>query len=189
MSLLKSGQRICIRQQTLQLTCLLSRWCQVREDLMFAFEKSLETGLDEPMKSAVSELITRIRGGMSPDRALDLIQKQISNENFTDLIAAIRFNFRHRGQLTALLEQLEIQFHRVEEEFDRRRLSNARDVTLTILILLAVPILFVVRLIGSGQVSEIFMETLIGKLTLSLSGALYLSAITAFLLIRHQISG
>ncbi|HAL74594.1 MAG TPA: hypothetical protein DCM45_05815, partial [Clostridiales bacterium] len=169
--------------------CLLSRWCQVREDLMFAFEKSLETGLDDPMQQAIRELLTRVRGGMPPDRALDLIQKQIRHENFTDLITAIRFNFRHRGNLTDLLEQLEIQLHRIEEEHDRRRLSNARDVTLTMLILLAVPILFIFRLAGSATVRELFFTDNLGQIAMITSLAVYLIAITAFLLIKRKISG
>jgi len=189
MNLLKSGQRTLIRQQTLQLACLLSRWCQVREDLMFAFEKSLETGLEEPMRQAVSEFLIRVRSGMVPDRALDLLQQKINHENFYDLIAAIRFSFRHRGNLTALLEQIEIQLHRMEEEYDRRRLSNARDVTLTLLILLAVPVLYSIRLLGGGPSGEIFLGTSIGIAALALSFTFYIAAIAAFVLIKRKIAG
>jgi len=151
---------------------------------MFAFEKSLETGLEDPMRQAIRELVTRVRGGMPPDRALDLIQKQIRHENFTDLITAIRFNFRHRGHLTELLEQLEIQLHRIEEEHDRRRLSNARDVMLTMLILLAVPVLFVVRLASSTAVCELFLTSNLGQIALVSALTVYLTAIMAFLLIK-----
>lgn len=156
---------------------------------MFAFEKSLETGLEDPLQQAVRELLTRVRGGMPPDRALDLIQKQIRHENFTDLITAIRFNFRYRGNLTDLLEQLEIQLHRIEEEHDRRRLSNARDVTLTMLILLAVPALFLFRLISAKSVRELFLTAELGQAALIISAVVYLSAIAAFLLIKRKITG
>ena len=141
------------------------------------------------MKKAVGEFLIRVRSGMTPDRALDLLQQQIRHENFYDLITAIRFSFRHRGNLTALMEQVEIQLHRIEEEHDRRRLSNARDVTLTLLILLAVPLLFSIRLMTGGPVSEIFLGTLIGQAALSLSAAIYGLAIAAFVLVRRQIAG
>lgn len=156
---------------------------------MFAFEKTIETGLEDPMRQAIRELLTRVRGGMPPDRALDLIQKQIRHENFTDLITAIRFNFRHRGHLTELLEQLEIQLHRIEEEHDRRRLSNARDVMLTMLILMAVPILFIFRLASSPAVCQLFLTTNLGQIALIMSLTVYVIAIAAFLLIRLRISG
>jgi Flp pilus assembly protein TadB len=171
------------------LTCLLARWCQVREDLLFAFEKSLATGLEEPMRSCVDNLLVRVRGGMTVDQALDLMQKNIQHDHFKDLITAIRFNFRHRGNLPALLEQLEIQLHRVEEEYDRRRLSNARDVTLTGSILILVPLLFAGRLLASAEVRSAFLESPFGMPALALSFLSYLAAIVGFLFIRRKISG
>jgi Flp pilus assembly protein TadB len=156
---------------------------------MFAFEKSSETGLENPLQQAIRELLTRVRGGMPPDRALDLIQKQIRHENFSDLITAIRFNFRHRGRLTDLLEQLEIQLHRIEEEHDRRKLSNARDVTLTMIILLAVPVLFIFRLASSESIRELFFSADLGQVALVMALAAYLIAIAAFLLIKRKITG
>jgi hypothetical protein len=38
------GQRVRIRQQTLQLTSSLSRWCQVREDLIYACRNASTPG-------------------------------------------------------------------------------------------------------------------------------------------------
>lgn len=189
MNLLRSGHRILIRQQTLQLASLLSRWCQVREDLIYAFEKSSESGLENPMRQAVTDLLTRVRGGMPPDRALDLMQRSIRHEHFQDLITAVRFNFRHRGNLPALLEQLELQLHRIEEEYDRRRLSNARDVGLTILILLVVPVLFLFRLLTSAEIGAVFLESSFGLAALIGCALSYFAAVLAFLVIRSKISG
>lgn len=178
-----------MRQQTLQLASLLSRWCQVREDLIFAFEKSLETGLEDPMRQAVSDLLIRVRGGMPHDQALDLMQSSINHEHFQDLITAIRFNFRHRGDLPALLEQIEIQLNRIEEEFQRRRLSNARDSGLTIAILLAVPALFAIRLLTSEELRLIFFDSMIGQVLLLVGLLSYLAAIAGLLITRRRITG
>jgi Flp pilus assembly protein TadB len=156
---------------------------------MYAFEKSLEAGLEDPMRQSVSDLLVRVRGGMPPDRALDLMQESISHEHFRDLITAIRFNFRHRGNLPALLEQIEIQLHRIEEEFDRRRLSNARDLGLTLLIILVVPALFLARVLGSQTVLQVFLDNPLGLGLLLISLLAYLSAIISLLLIQRRITG
>lgn len=178
-----------MRQQTLQLASLLSRWCQVREDLIFAFEKSLETGLEDPMRQAVSDLLVRVRGGMPYDQALDLMQGSIDHEHFQDLITAVRFNFRFRGDLPTLLEQLEIQMHRIEEEFERRRLSNARDIGLTIAILLAVPTLFTLRLLTSEVLRQMFFDSLPGQALLLVGLLSYLAAVAGLLVTRRRITG
>lgn len=161
----------------------------MREDLLYAFQKAIDAGLEEPLRQAVADLLIRVRSGMTPDKALDLMQKSLHHEHLSDLIIAIRFNFRYRGNLTALLEQMEIQMHRIEEEFERRRLSNARDVTLTLLILVSVPVLFVLRLSLGGSVRDLFFDTAAGQAALVLSAAVYLCAVVLFVLIRRQIAG
>jgi Flp pilus assembly protein TadB len=189
MTWLKFGQRSKIRQQTLQLVSLLSRWCQVREDLLFAFDKSLAAGLENPMRQAVADFLSRVRGGMAMDQALDLFQKSLDHEHFQDLITSIRFNFRHRGNLPALLELLEVQLHKIEEEYDRRRLSNARDFSMTLAILLFVPVTFLVRLTGNPLISQLFLAEPVGVALLVLGITAYAVAIAGIWMIQRHISG
>ncbi len=173
----------------MQLVCLLARWCQVREDLLYAFEKSLATGLEDPMRQAVADFLSRVHGGMSIDLALDRFQANFAHEHFRDLVTAIRFNFRHRGNLPALLEQLEVQMHRVEEEYTRRRLSNARDMGLTLMILLLVPSFTVLRLIALPSVGQLFLANSIGVLLLAAGSAAYLAALLSVFCIQRRVSG
>lgn len=168
---------------------LLSRWCQVREDLLFAFEKSLAAGLANPLRQAVADLIIRVRSGMPVDEALDLMKAGIDHENFRDLITAVRFNFRHRGDLPALLEQMEMQLHRIEEEYDRRRLSNARDFRLTSMILILVPLFFACRLLGNPATCRLFLANPLGLAILPACLALYLIAVACLLAIHRRITG
>ena len=168
---------------------LLTRWCQVREDLMFAFEKAIESGLEDPLRLAIADLLARIRGGLPVDQALDLLQKSFDHEQFQDLIVAIRFNFRYRGDLPALLAQLEVQMHKIEEEFTNRRLSNARDRKLTLAILLVVPLFMIVRLVSNQFLWHQFADNPIGLLLLFAGLATYLSAAVLLVLIQRQISG
>lgn len=189
MQRLSFGQRGKIRQQTLQLVSLLSRWCQVREDLLYAFEKSLSAGLENPLRQSVADLLVRVRGGMPIEHALDLFQDSLDHENFQDLVTTIRFNFRHRGNLPVLLEMMEVQLHKIEEEYNRRRLSNARDLGLTILILVLVPIFFMFRLLYAPAIGQLFLQNSLGIALLVLSLITYLTALGCIFIVQRHIAG
>jgi Flp pilus assembly protein TadB len=181
------GQGSKIRQQTLQLAGLLARWCQVREDLLYAFEKSLETGVDQPMRQCVEDFLTRVRGGMTIEQALDQMQHAFEHEHFRDLIMTIRFNFRYRGDLPALLENMEWQLERIEEEYARRHLSNVRDRNLTVAILIAAPLLLLGRSALQPAVGQLVFQTQIGLALLIFSGLATAGATAFLLLIMRKI--
>jgi len=125
---------------------------------------------------------------MAIDQALDLMQKSLDHEHFQDFVASIRFNLHYRGNLPALLEHLEWQMSRIEEEYVRRRLSNARDRTLTLLILLAVPACCAIRLCGNADSRNLFLNSPSGLALAILSAAVYALSVTAFILIQNKIS-
>ncbi len=166
----------------------MNRWCQVREDLLYAFQKCLDSGLDQPLRAVIESFLTRVRSGMAIDQALDLMQKSLDHEHFRDFVASIRFNLHYRGDLPALLEHLEWQMNRIEEEYVRRRLSNARDRTVTLLILLAVPAFCAIRLWGNVDSRILFFHSSAGLALAILSAAVYALSVTAFILIQQKIS-
>ncbi|MDW7655571.1 MAG: type II secretion system F family protein [Bacillota bacterium] len=177
-----------IRKQTLQLLSSMNRWCQVREDLLYAFQKCIDGGLDQPLRSVIEAFLTRVRGGMAIDQALDLMQKSLEHEHFQDFVASIRFNLHYRGDLPSLLEHLEWQMNRIEEEYTRRKLSNAHDRTVTAIIMIAVPICCALRLWGNPAGSRLFVQTGPG---LALAGAgtvIYLLSVVTFILIQKKIN-
>lgn len=174
------GQTRRQRLEILQLTSLLSRWCQVRENLMYAFEHCIDSDLSPPLKQAVRDLLTRIRGGMPPDEALAYFQKFSPQEHFQDLIFALRFNFRHRGNLPTLLELLEIQQNKLEEAYNERSISNRSDLKIAIGLLLAVPLLFAWRMASTAGVRELFLASAPGVGLLAGAAVAYCAALTWF---------
>ena len=171
----------------MQLAGLLARWCQVREDLIYAFEKSLETGVDQPMRQCVQDFLTRVRGGMTIEQALDQMQHAFKHEHFRDLILTIRFNFRYRGDLPSLLENMEWQLERIEEEYTRRHLSNVRDRNLTVLIMIAAPLLLIGRCLFQPAIGNLLFHTQIGIALLIFSGMAMAAAIISLLLTVRKI--
>lgn len=172
----------------MQLVSQLSRWCQVREDLMYAFEKSLETGIDEPMRQAVQSFLTRVHGGMPVNQALDLLQNHFAYGHFQDLIAALRFNFRYRGDLSGMLEHLEMQFYKIEEEATQRRISSFRDRKLSWFIVALGPIVTLLRLATDDATHGFFIETTPGRFLLILAFSLSLIAAFFLLLLQNRLT-
>lgn len=178
-----------MQEQTLILISQLCRWSQVREDLLYAFKQCRASGgLNEPMRSIVADLITRIQGGMPVDHALQLMQNQGCYEPFQDLVVAIRFNFRCRGNLTALLEQMETQLFHIEEERTRRRISTARDRRLCWLIVALGPAVAVLRLGSNPATKDAFLNTAAGPVLLSIGLALSVLAMLILIWLQHRLN-
>ncbi len=169
-----------MRQQTLQLVSELNRWCQVREDLLYAFQKALDSGIQEPMRGAVDQFVTRVKGGMAVDEALHHFEKSLDHEHFQDLLAAIRFNFRYRGNLPMLLTHLEWQMNRIEEEHTRRRLSHARDRRWTVAILTTVPLICLIRLLAYPAARAVFLTEPAGRVLLAVGCVFYAAAVLGY---------
>lgn len=158
----------------------------MREDLLYAFERSRDTGLEEPMRSYVDDLAARIRGGMPVDVALALFQACSKQEHFQDFVIAIRFNFRYRGNVAALMDTLEMQMNRVEEEYVRRRISSSRDRSLTVGIMLAAPFLYLLILLRNPLNRYFFFETAMGGFSLLIAILAYLSGLALFWSVSRQ---
>ena len=158
----------------------------MREDLLYAFEHSRDSGIEEPMRTFVDDLVTRIRGGMPVDAALSLFQNCSKQEQFQDFVIAIRFNFRYRGNIAALIDTLEIQVNRVEEEYVRRRISSSRDRSLTLGIMVAAPILYLFILMRNPLNRFFFFETVMGGGSILFAVLVYLAGLALFWSVVRQ---
>lgn len=125
---------------------------------------------------------------MSTDLALDLMQKQVNEDHFYDLVAAIRFNLRFRGNLPSLFEHLELQMFKIEEEYSRRRISTAHDRNLAALLILSGPVVWLIRFGTSPETRRLFIDTDIGRILLLLSLLCTLGALAAFIFVLKRIN-
>lgn len=138
------------------------------------------------MQTHVGDLVARIRGGMPIDAALALFQDCSRQEHFQDFVIAIRFNFRYRGNIAALMDTLEMQMNRVEEEYVRRRIGSARDRSLTVAIMLAAPFLYLFILLRNPVNRSFFFETAMGGFSLLIAVLAYLSGLALFWSVSRQ---
>lgn len=162
-----------IRRRLAEFVSVLNRWCSVREDIFFAFEKSVDSGIGEPLKTFIRDMVIQVRRGIEPTEALDMLQLKVDNVQFKDFIINIKQSIKYRGDIIKLLSNLENQFYKIEEEYNRRRISTYKDRMLTYFLMFAVLFIawFFIRL--NPQVGHFYLNTLQGKTLLTFFSILY----------------
>ncbi|NJD02985.1 MAG: hypothetical protein FIA99_10425 [Ruminiclostridium sp.] len=162
-----------VRRRLAEFISILNRWCAVREDLFYAFEKCADSGVGEPLKTFIRDMVIQVKRGIEPTEALDMLQLKVDNLQFRDFIINVKQNIRHRGDILKLLNNLENQFYKIEEEYNRRRISTYRDRMLTYFVMFAVLFIayFFIKL--NPQVENFYLYTLQGKSLLTFFSILY----------------
>ncbi len=162
-----------IRRKLSEYISILSRWCSVKEDIIYAFEKSLTSNIGEPLQTFIRDMVIQVNRGMEPWDALDILQMKVDDPQFRDFIINVKLSIRHRGDIIKLLSNLENQFYKIDEEYNRRRISTYKDRLLIYFIMFAVLGIayFFIRL--SPQVSSFYLDTVAGKLLLMAFSGMY----------------
>jgi Flp pilus assembly protein TadB len=162
-----------IRRKLAEFISVLNRWCSVKEDIFYAFERSVESNIGMPLKIFVRDMVIQVDRGIDPLEALDILQMKVNNAQFNDFIINIKQNIKHRGDIRKLLTNLEGQFYKIEEEYNRRKISTNKDR------MILYCVMFVVLFIGyyflkfNPKVEEFYLRTLRGKELLTFFSILY----------------
>jgi Flp pilus assembly protein TadB len=162
-----------IRRRLAEFISVLNRWCAVKEDIFYAFEKSLDSGIGEPLRTFIRDMVIQVNRGINPLDALDMLQMKVDNPQFKDFIINIKQNIKHRGNIRALLTSLENQFYRIEEEYNRRRISTYRDRLLLYIVMFAILLAGYCFLKFNSRVEDFYLNTLQGKSLLTIFSILY----------------
>lgn len=150
------------RKQQLELVSMLNRWYQVKEDMLYAFEKCGESTIGEPTRGYVKDFIARIKGGLNIDTALELFADSYSNKEFKNFATQIRFNMKYRGNTGELLDNLESQFSRIDEEYTRRKIESSKDRLYLYGIFLFTPVITAIVFAMNPSARSLFFEESIG---------------------------
>lgn len=162
-----------IRRKLAEFISVLNRWCAVKEDIFYAFEKSIDSGIGEPLKTFIRDMVIQVNRGIDPLVALDMLQMKVDNAQFKDFIINVKQNIKHRGDIRKLLTNLENQFYKIEEEYNRRRISTYRDRLLLYFIMFTVLFAGYFLIKFNPKVEEFYLGTLQGKALLTLFSILY----------------
>jgi Flp pilus assembly protein TadB len=162
-----------VRRCLAEFVSILNRWCAVKEDVFYAFEKSLESGLKEPLATYIRDMVIQVRRGIKPEDALDILRLKVDNPQFGDFIINIKQNIKHRGDTRKLLSNMEEQFYRMEEEYNRRKISTLRDRIIIYTLMFAVFFICYGFIRINPEVEAFYLETVKGRLLVTLYCVLY----------------
>ena len=157
-----------IRKNLSRFISILSRWCEVKEDIFFAFEKSVDSGIGEPLKSNIKELVIQIKHGVDPIEALYILEMKIRNPQFKIFIINIKQNFKARGDILKLLSNLEDQFYALDEEYSRLKISTFIDRITIYIAMFCVLFIGYYILKNNQSVHDFYLGTINGKILMSL---------------------
>ena len=162
-----------IRRGLAEFISVLNRWCSVKEDIFYAFGKSVDSGIGMPLKAFIRDMVIQVDRGIKPPEALDILQMKVDNAQFKDFIVNIKQNVKHRGDIRKLLGNLEEQFYKIEEEYNRRKISTYRDRLMVYAAMFGVLAVGYCFLRVNPRVEEFYLQTLQGKSLLSFFCILY----------------
>jgi Flp pilus assembly protein TadB len=162
-----------IRKSLAEYVSVLNRWCSVKEDIMYAFEKSLDSSIGEPLRTFIRDMVIQVNRGMEPTEALDMLQLKVDNPQFRDFILNIKMSMKHRGDIIKLLTNLEEQFYRIDEEYTRRSISTYKDRLLIYFIMFAVLAVAYFFINFTPQIHSFYLQSTDGKLLLTLFCGMY----------------
>lgn len=164
-----------IRRKLAEFISVLNRWCAVKEDIFFAFEKSIDSNIGMPLKTFIRDMVIQVEHGIEPLDALEILMMKVDNAQFKDFIINIKQSVRYRGDIRRLLTNLENQFYKIEEEFNRRKISTYKDRMLIYIVMFAVLFTGYWFLKLNPHVEEFYMCTFEGKTLLVFFCILYAS--------------
>lgn len=162
-----------VRRKLAGFVSVLNRWCAVKEDIFYAFEKSVESGIGEPLRTYIRDMIIQVNRGVEPLEAISMLEMKVDNPQFKDFIVNIKQNVKHRGDIRKLLSNMEEQFYKIEEEYNRRKISTYKDRIIIYFIMALVLIVGYAFLNINPQVKHFYLTTNIGKLLLMFFCVLY----------------
>lgn len=162
-----------VRRDLSEYMSILSRWCSVKEDIMYGFEKSLGSSISEPLRTFIRDMVIQVNRGMDPANALDILQMKVDNAQFRDFIINIKLSMKNRGDIVKLLSNLESQFYKIDEEYNRRRISTYKDRMLIYIIMFGVLAIAYFFISYTPQINDYYLHTMNGKLLLMAFSGLY----------------
>ncbi|AUS95107.1 hypothetical protein CDQ84_03615 [Clostridium thermosuccinogenes] len=174
-----------VRRQLASFISTLNRWCAVKEDIIYAFEKSTDSGLGEPLRTYIKDAVIQVKRGLDVQEALELLQMKVDSEQFRDFILNIRQSIKHRGDIRKLLTNMEDEFYRLEEEYTRRKISSYRDKFLIYGTMIAVLVVAYFFLKFNPNVMQFYLSTSRGRALITIFSIMYFTAFISSLRISR----
>jgi len=162
------------REDMVHLLSLLGQWYVVTEDIMKCFEKISEHQLSEPLSTYVNDFVIQVHRGLEVSQALEILNRKVESEFFSTFIVNIDQAMHNRGDVGIMLRNLEDEAYKLQEEFNRRRISTAHDKVVIFATMLSVLIIGYQFLILNEVTEYFYFHTFLGRTLVVCFSFLYL---------------
>lgn len=162
-----------IRRKLAEFISVLNRWCAVKEDIFYAFEKAVDSSVGEPLSTFIRDMVIQVNRGIEPLEALEILNIKVNNPQFKDFIVNIKQVIKHRGDIRKLLTNMEAQFYKIEEEYNRRKISTYKDRLIIYVVMFLVLIVGFYFIKSNPKIEQYYLGTVTGKSLLTLFCLMY----------------
>lgn len=168
---------MCIRdrENIVHLLSLLGQWYVVTEDMMKCFEKVSEHQLSEPLSTYINDFVVQVHCGLEISQALDILNRKVESEFFSTFIVNIDQAMHNRGDVGIMLRNLEDEAYKLQEEFNRRKISTAHDKVVIFATMLSVLVIGYQFLILNEVTEYFYFHTFWGRTLVVCFSILYLA--------------
>lgn len=158
-----------IRKMMSDFLTILRDWVEVRNDLLYAFNKSIQNNLQEPLNTYLKECVVQIEQGVDTSIALDLLSYKVNNNYFYRVTLNLKQTLKSKGNLLILLSKLQDEALKLEDEYSRRKLKSYFDRLYLNGFIVGIIFVFYYSLFLNEALREIYIQTAAGRVILNMS--------------------
>lgn len=162
------------RGELIHLLSLLGQWYVVTEDVIRCFEKVSENRLVEPLATYIDDFVIQVHSGFEVTQALELLNRKVESSFFNMFIVNIDQAIKNRGDVGIMLKNLEDEAYRLQEEFNRRKMSTVNDKIIIYCTMLLVLVIGYHFLVLNNTTEQFYFHTPLGRLLVVIFCMLYL---------------
>lgn len=162
------------RGELIHFLSLLNQWYMVTDDIIKSFEKISEQSLIEPMATYVNDFVIQIHSGLEITDALELLAQKIESDFFSTIVVNIDQAIQNRGDVGIMLSNLEDECYRLQEEFNRRKISTVHDKMIIYFTMITVLFLGYHFLVLNSVTETFYFHTVQGQAMVLIFSLLYI---------------
>ena len=151
------------RGELIHFLSLLSQWYMVTEDIIKCFDKISQQNLSEPMSTYIDDFVIQVHSGLEVSDALEILGWKIESDFFDTIVVNIDQAIQNRGDVGVMLDNLQEECYRLQEEFNRRKISTIHDKIIIYCTMILVLIIGYHFLVLNSVTETFYFQTLLGQ--------------------------
>ena len=151
------------RSDLIHFISLLGQWYVVTDDIMKSFEKVSEQRLSEPLATYIDDFVVQVYSGLDTTKAFELLDRKVGSDFFNTFVINMDQAMKNRGDVGIMLKNLEDEAYRLQEEFNRRKISTVHDKIIIYCTMLLVLIVGYHFLVLNTVTETFYFHTILGR--------------------------